>query len=254
MNANHQKPLVVGITGASGSVYGLRFVKAITELGHPITLTLSHAAGLVIREELGIEIDVKDPSCVTKLFSNPVIASLPATNLCGRAKQSRGHEIASSLSAPRNDEPSILNLISYYPEHEMTAPIASGSYPARGMVIVPSSTTTFSKIANGISESLIERAAECMIKEGRKLVIVPRETPLSAIHLENLLKLARLGVRVVPAIPAFYSGAQKIEELVDFVIGKVLDQLDIPHTLYRRWVGSEAESKIKGTQWTENWL
>ena len=77
-----------------------------------------------------------------------------------------------------------------------------------------------------------------MIKEGRKLVIVPRETPLSAIHLENLLKLARLGVKVVPAIPAFYSGAQKTDELIDFVVGKILDQLEIPHGLYRRWVGS----------------
>jgi 4-hydroxy-3-polyprenylbenzoate decarboxylase len=143
-----------------------------------------------------------------------------------------------------------VNRIIYYPYHQMTAPIASGSYPTQGMVIVPSSTATFAKIANGISQSLIERAAECTIKEGRKLVIVPRETPLSAIHLENLLKLARLGVRIVPAIPAFYSGAQKIEELVDFVVGKVLDQLEIPHTLYRRWVGSTQE---KGAEkWPEN--
>ena len=197
---------MVAITGASGSIYGLRLVKAVTELGHRIALTLSHAAGLVVREELGIDINVKDSSCLAKLFN-----------------------------------PETLSLISYYPEHEMTAPIASGSYPTKGMVVVPSSTTCFSKIANGISETLIERAAECMIKEGRKLVIVPRETPLSAIHLENLLKLARLGVRIVPAIPAFYSGAQRIEELVDFVIGKVLDQLEIPHALYRRWTGSEAD-------------
>ncbi|MBI4372919.1 MAG: UbiX family flavin prenyltransferase [Candidatus Omnitrophica bacterium] len=210
MEKSYQKPLVVAMTGASGSIYGLRFVKAVTELGIPISLTLSHAAGLVLREELGIEIDVStcDPSGrpygLEKLFNSET-----------------------------------LSLISYYPEHEMTAPIASGSYPTRGMVIIPCSTTSFSKIANGISENLIERAAECMIKEGRRLVIVPRETPLSAIHLENLLKLARVGVRIVPAIPAFYSGAQKIEELIDFVIGKVLDQFEIPHALYRRWVGSE---------------
>ena len=211
MDYQNQKPLVVAITGASGSIYGLRFVKAVTELGLPVTLTISHAAGLVIREELGLEIDVKDSSCLSKLFT-----------------------------------PETAKLISYYPEHEMTAPIASGSYPTKGMVVVPSSTTCFSKIANGISESLIERAAECVIKEGRKLVVVPRETPLSAIHLENLLKLARLGVRVVPAIPAFYSGAQKIEELVDFVVGKVLDQVEIPHALYRRWTGSELREGVKG--------
>ncbi len=219
MTEHHAKPLVVAITGASGSVYGLRLVKAITELGLPITLTISHAAGLVIREELGIAIDVKDSSCLSKLFT-------PETN----------------------------ELISYYPEHEMTAPIASGSYPTKGMVVIPTSTTCFAKIANGISESLIERAAECIIKEGRKLVVVPRETPLSAIHLENLLKLARLGVRIVPAIPAFYSGAQKIEELVDFVIGKVLDQFEIQHTLYRRWTGSEPLEKVEGGSWQKNWL
>ncbi|MBI4395006.1 MAG: UbiX family flavin prenyltransferase [Candidatus Omnitrophica bacterium] len=213
----NQKPLVVAITGASGSLYGLRFIKAVTELGIPITLTMSHAAGLVLKEELGIEVDVKDSNSLSKLFS-----------------------------------PETLQLISYYPEHDLTAPIASGSYPTRGMVIIPSSTTSFAKIANGISESLIERAAECMIKEGRRLVIVPRETPLSAIHLENLLKLARLGVRVVPAIPAFYSGAQTVDELVDFVIGKVLDQFEIPHGLYRRWTGSE-QNKAKGEKWQKNW-
>ena len=218
-NMNNSKPIVVGITGASGSIYGLRLVRALTELGQPITLTISHAAGLVIKEELGIDIDVEDSSCLPKLFDQQT---------CG--------------------------LVSYYPEHEMTAPIASGSYPTKGMIVVPASTTCFAKIANGVSESLIERAAECMIKEGRKLVVVPRETPLSAIHLENLLKLARLGVRVVPAIPAFYSGAQKIEELVDFVVGKVLDQFEIPHTLYRRWTGSETEVKIEEEQWQKGSL
>lgn len=203
MDIQNQKPLVIAITGASGSIYGLRLVQAVTELGQPVTLTLSRAAGLVIREELGIEIDT-DKIELEKLF-----------------------------------DPKILSLMTYYPEHQMTAPIASGSYPTRGMVVCPASTGCFAKIANGISESLIERAAECVIKEGRRLVVVPRETPMSAIHLENLLKLARLGVRVVPAIPAFYSGAQKVDELIDFVIGKILDQLDIPHMLYRRWVGSE---------------
>lgn len=211
MNGN-QKPLVVAITGASGSVYGLRCVKAVTELGIPVALTISHAASLVIREELGIE--TQGGALIDKLFDAETIAN-----------------------------------IAFYPEEEMTAPIASGSYPTRGMVVIPASTTSFAKMANGISETLVERAAECTIKEGRRLVIVPRETPMSAIHLENLLELARLGVRVVPAIPAFYSGAQKIEELVDFVVGKVLDQFEIPHTLYRRWLGRREE-----IAWQANWL
>lgn len=201
------KPLVVAITGASGSIYGLRFVKAVTDLGYSVALTISESAALVLREELGFEIaSLQNSAFLHSLF--------PHGNL---------------------------DRISYYSYQQMTAPIASGSYPTLGMVIIPSSTATFARVANGISQTLVERAAECTIKEGRKLVIVPRETPLSAIHLENLLKLARLGVRVVPAIPAFYSGAQRIEELVDFVIGKVLDQLEISHTLYRRWTGSEVE-------------
>ncbi len=217
-----KKPLVVAITGASGSIYGLRFVRAVTELGYSIALTISESAVLVMREELGIEIaSLKNSDFLVSLFPQET-----------------------------------LDRIAYYPYHQMTAPIASGSYPTQGMVIIPSSTASFARIANGISQSLIERAAECTIKEGRKLVIVPRETPLSAIHLENLLKLARLGVRIVPAIPAFYSGAQTIEELVDFVIGKVLDQFEVTHTLYPRWTGSDTQrhsEKEKGAQpWTEN--
>ncbi len=177
----NKKPYVVAITGASGSIYGLRFVRAITELGHSIVLTISEAARIVMREELEIEIpDLKNPAFLSNLF--------PSESL---------------------------KLISYYPYSDLTAPIASGSYPTRGMIVIPASTTCFSKIAAGISDTLIERAAECTIKEGRKLVLVPRETPLSALHLEHLLKLARIGVRIVPAIPGFYSGAQKIEELID---------------------------------------
>ena len=215
-----KKPLVVAITGASGSIYGLRFVRAVAELGHSIALTVSESAALVLREELGIEIaSLKNSDFLSSLFPQAT-----------------------------------LDHIAYYPHYQMTAPIASGSYPTQGMVIIPSSTATFARIASGISQSLIERAAECAIKEGRKLVIVPRETPLSAIHLENLLKLARLGVRVVPAIPAFYSGAQKIEELVDFVVGKVLDQLEIPHALYRRWTGTDVQnqSEKEAHSWTKN--
>jgi flavin prenyltransferase len=200
----NQKPLVIAISGASGSIYGLRLVKAVAELDIPISFTLSHSATLVIREEMGIEIeDRMNPEFLSQLF-----------------------------------KPETISKISYYPEEQMTAPIASGSYPTRGMVVMPTSTTCFAKIANGISESLIERAAECTIKEGRQLVIVPRETPLSAIHLENLLKLSRMGIRVVPAIPAFYSGAQTVDELVDFLVGKVLDQLEISHALYPRWIGA----------------
>ena len=126
--------------------------------------------------------------------------------------------------------------------HDFTAPIASGSYPTEGMVVVPCSMGTLGAIASGLSQNLIHRAADCTIKEGRKLILVPRETPLSAIHLENMLKLSRLGVRIVPAMPAFYSGQQSVGELIDFMVGKVLDQMSIPHALYPRWVGKTAQN------------
>ena len=111
------------------------------------------------------------------------------------------------------------------------------------MVIMPCSMGTLGAIASGVSQNLVHRAADCTLKEGRKLVLVPRETPLNAIHLENMLKLSRLGVSMVPAMPAFYSGAQSLGEMVDFMVGKVLDQLGIAHALYPRWIGHERNEK-----------
>ena len=202
------KPYVVAITGASGAIYGIRLVQAMTELGKDVALVISESARTVIREELGIEIgELKQPD-LTRIFLHETLLR-----------------------------------VTYYFHGDFTAPIASGSYPTEGMLIAPCSTTTLARTACGISQSLIERAAECTIKEGRKLVIVPRETPLSAIHLENMLKLARLGVAVVPAMPGFYTGPKAMDEMIDFVVGKALDAMQIPHALYRRWVGSAGERR-----------
>lgn len=145
-------------------------------------------------------------------------------------------EIITGDSHQKGDRRS-MNACHLHDFHDFTAPIASGSYPTEGMVIIPCSMGTLGAIASGLSQNLIHRAADCTIKEGRKLILVPRETPLSAIHLENMLKLARLGVKIVPPMPAFYSGQQKISDLVDFVVGKVLDQMGILHMLYPRWIG-----------------
>ena len=197
------KPYVVGITGASGVIYGIRFVQVLAELGQEVALVVSDAARLVIQEELGVTLTSLTEKESFRAFF----------------------------------EPKILERISLYSNKDFTAPIASGSYPTQGMVIIPCSTGTLGHVASGAVTHLIHRAAECALKEGRRLIVVPRETPLSAIQLENLLKLVRAGVKVLPASPAFYSGAETIQDLVDFVVGKVLDVLEITHAVYPRWIG-----------------
>jgi flavin prenyltransferase len=204
------KPYIVAITGASGSVYGIRLVQVLGEAAVPVELVVSDTAKIVMQEE---------GDCPGFEGLYPWV---------GKGDR---HPLQKAQGEPVPN-------IRIHDFHDFTASIASGSYPVEGMVIIPCSMGTLGAIASGLSQNLIHRAADCTIKEGRKLVLVPRETPLSAIHLENMLKLSRLGVRIVPAMPAFYSGQQSIQELIDFMVGKTLDQMGIPHALYPRWVGS----------------
>jgi len=125
----------------------------------------------------------------------------------------------------------------HHRENEIAAPFASGSHKIDSMVVIPCSMKTLATIANGITSNLIARSADVTIKEGRKLVIVPRETPLNAIHLENMLKLSRLGVTILPPMPGFYHNPKSIDDLVDFIVGKVLDVLGIENDLFNRWEG-----------------
>ncbi len=206
------KPVIVGMTGASGTIYGLRLVQALTQAGRQVALVVSDSARLVIQEEQG------------KVLRNPV----------DKASWKEWLDDAS------------LDFLEIFPFRDFTAPVASGSYPAEAMIIMPCSMGTLGAIASGISQNLIHRAADCTLKEGRPLILVPRETPLNAIHLENMLKLSRIGVRIVPAMPGFYAGASSVEELVDFMVGKVLDQLGIFHTLYPRWTGKNSGAESKG--------
>jgi len=189
--------ILLAITGASGSIYGLRLIEELLRTGHKVTLVASSSGVEVCRYETGLELSDAD-----------------------LLKQHWGLPTAEfSLCAVNN----------------FWASEASGSAVPDAMVIAPCSMGTLGRIAAGVSGNLIERAADVMLKENRPLLLLPRETPFSTIHLENLLKLARSGARIIPAMPAFYQRPETMDDLVNFVVGKVLDQLGLPHNLFKRW-------------------
>ena len=190
--------LVVAITGASGSIYGVRLVEALLRAGATVDVTLSAAAAKVIAVELGKSVDAARPRAA-ELFDAPT----------------------ENVRMHRSD-----NLL---------APIASGSHRHGGMAIVPCSMGTIGRLAAGVSGNLIERAADVCLKERRKLVLVPRETPLSEIHCRNLLGLTRAGATILPASPGFYHRPESIEDLAAFIVSRILDQFGFDAGLMRRW-------------------
>lgn len=194
--------VTVALTGASGLPYGLRLIACLLDAGCHVWVLASQAAQVVAQQEMGI--------------------TLP----------SRPAELKQWLVAEFGADPALLEV---FGREEWFAPVASGSNPADAMVVCPCSMGTLAAIALGTSDNLIERAADVSIKEGRKLVLVPRETPLSAIHLEHMLKLARLGVTILPPAPGFYTHPQTVDDMVDFVVSRILDQIGVPNTLIPRW-------------------
>lgn len=202
MTRKDERIVTVGMTGASGTQYGLRLVECLIKADYTVYLMFTKAAQIVV----GSETDCKLP---------------------GRtAEQTR---YLSTLYGARNGRGPLL--IAVHPQ----LTLASGSGAPRRMVVCPASMATVSAIATGASENLLERAADVVIKERGHLVIVPRETPFSAIHLENMLKLSRLGVTILPANPGFYNQPTQVAELVDFIVARILDQLDVEHQLMKRW-------------------
>ena len=206
-----EQRIVLAITGASGAIYGLRLAEELLASGVRLSILISRPGFSVLKEE------------------------------CGLVWEGGAAQVAASLSAYLNPAEGQL---SYYREDDFFSPLASGSSAPDAMVVAPCSMGSLARIAAGLSGNLLERTADIAIKEGRPLVLVPREAPLSAIHLENMLKLARLGVRIVPAMPAFYGKPQTMKELTDFVVGKVLDQIGIPHRLFQRW----GDRTVKGEE------
>ncbi len=196
----NSRSIVIAITGASGALYGVRLVEELLRANVEVDVVLSRAAAKVIQIELGRSVNPDEPS---------------STDLLGE------------------DPPS--GVIRVHGANDLLSPIASGSHQSAGMVIVPCSMGTLGRIAGGISGSLIERAADVCLKERRRLILVPRETPLNEVHCRNMLDVTRAGAIVLPASPGFYHQPDTIDDLAAFIVTKILDLLDVPSDLIQRW-------------------
>lgn len=196
------KTICLAFTGASGMPYGIRLLECLLAAGCRVQLLYSQVAQIVARQEMDMELPAR--AAETQAFFRSRYAELPGS-------------------------------LDVYGREEWFAPVASGSNPPDAMVICPCTMGTLASIAQGLASNLIERAADVVLKEGRKLVIVPRETPFSAIHLENMLRLSRAGAVILPPNPGFYHRPASVDDLVDFVVARILDQLAVPHQLMQRW-------------------
>jgi 4-hydroxy-3-polyprenylbenzoate decarboxylase len=197
------KTICLALTGASGMPYGLRLLECLLAAGCRVQLLYSPAAQIVARQEMDFELPSRPAEAKAAL-----LARLPAADP---------------------------EMLAVFGREEWFAPVASGSNPPDAMVVCPCSMGTLAGIAQGLSDNLIERAADVVLKESRKLILVPRETPFSIIHLENMLRLARAGAVILPPSPGFYGHPQAVGDLVDFVVARILDQLAVPHALLPRW-------------------
>lgn len=225
-----KRNIVVAITGASGAAYALRLLDVLLAAGCDIHLSISAAAQTVMKQELDLSIDLDD--------FDPSALMLETD----RGTTDRKLAEVRSLAGISSESSNVLSIASgeqgmlhYYHYRDYMAPIASGSFLTDGMIICPCSSGTLSSIVHGTSGNLIHRAAEVHLKERRRLVLVPRETPLSMIQLKNMIQAAEAGAVILPASPGFYHGAATVQELVDFVVGRICDQFRIDHTLMRRW-------------------
>jgi 4-hydroxy-3-polyprenylbenzoate decarboxylase len=196
------KTICLALTGASGMPYGIRLLECLLAAGCRVQLLYSQVAQVVARQEMDLELPAR--ASETQALLRQRYAALPGE-------------------------------LAVYGRDEWFAPVASGSNAPDAMVVCPCSMGTLAAIAQGLASRLIERAADVVIKEGRKLILVPRETPFSVLHLENMLRLARAGVVILPPSPGFYHHPQRVDELVDFVVARILDQLAVAHELMPRW-------------------
>jgi 4-hydroxy-3-polyprenylbenzoate decarboxylase len=210
------KPLVVAITGASGAPYAVRLVDVLTEAGRDVHLTISSAGNTVLQHELGIRIHLND-------FDVAAFGKIGG-GTCRFLDNTNSIDFGSRAGR-----------IHYYHFSDFMAPIASGSFLTDGMAICPCSGSTLSAVVTGASNNLIQRAADVHLKERRPLVLIPREAPLSIVQLENMKRASEIGAVMLPAMPGWYHNVQTPHDLVDFVVARVLDQLNVAHALVKRW-------------------
>jgi len=196
------KTIAVAITGASGTQYGLRLTQCLVRAGVRVYLLVSQAGQVVLNMETGLDVPAR-PAEAERFFIQRFGAAPGQLQVFGR--------------------------------QQWTAPVASGTNPPDAMVVCPCTTGTLATIASGMSQDLIDRAADVALKERRKLILVVRETPFTAIHLENMLRLANTGAVIMPANPGFYFNPRSVEDLIDFMVARILDHLDVQHDLMRRW-------------------
>ncbi len=213
-----ERPIVVAITGASGALYATRLLQVLCHGDADLHLTISPSGAAVIRQELGLPMDIRNPD-LPKL-----IGHLPNWT----TTQARRAMAESAISL-------IVDRVRYHQYDDYMTPIASGSFRTQAMVVCPCSGSTLSGIARAASANLIQRAAEVHLKEHRKLILVPRETPLSVLQLENMHRLAAAGAVILPAMPGWYHGVESPDCLIDFVVSRILDQLQIDNELMTRW-------------------
>ena len=208
------KTICLAFTGASGMPYGVRLLECLLAAGCRVQLLYSQVAQIVARQEMALELPAR--ASEAQIFFRERFASLPGS-------------------------------LEVYGREEWFAPVASGSNPPDAMIVCPCTMGTLASIAQGMSSNLIERAADVVLKEGRKLVLVPRETPFSMIHLENMLRLSRAGAVILPPNPGFYHHPESVGDLVDFVVARILDQVAVPHSLMQRW----GDKSVRGSDAAE---
>ncbi|HUG93784.1 MAG TPA: flavin prenyltransferase UbiX [Planctomycetaceae bacterium] len=229
--------LVVAITGASGAVYAVRLLEVLTAAGATVHVTISPSGADVLMQELGISVDLDGFD-----FSQFVSAVGDQDSRLARMGPAGAGSGTHAISSVFDESDLAQGAVVYHHYLDFSAGIASGSFLTDGMIICPCSMGTLASIAHGHSSNLIHRAADVHLKERRKLIVVPRETPLSSIQLGNMQRLSEAGALVLPAMPGFYHNPVSIHDLIDFVVGRVCDQVGIRHELFRRW-GSRDEGR-----------